>query len=54
MSNQLNIHYNTVKKYLPILTRFNLLNIIDGEHKKEYLINQEMFDFIQIIIDEYK
>jgi predicted transcriptional regulator len=54
ISNQLNIHYNTIKKYLHILKKFNLLQEIDEEHKKEYLLNQDMFKVIQEVIDKLK
>jgi len=54
ISNQLNIHYNTVKKYLHILQKFNLLIEIDEEYKKEYLLNQDMFNVVQNVIDHLK
>jgi len=54
ISKKLNIHYNTIKKYLHILMKFNLLQEIDEEHKKEYLLNQDMFKVIQDVIDHLK
>lgn len=54
ISDKLNIHYNTVKKYLYILQKFNLLNEIDEKQKKEYLLNQDMFNVIQEVIDNLK
>jgi len=54
MSDTLNIHYNTIKKYLHILKKFNLLKEVDEEYKKEYLLNQDMFDVVQKVIDNLK
>ena len=54
ISDQLNIHYNTIKKYLHTLKKFNLLKEIDEGYKKEYLINQDMFETVQNVIDNLK
>ncbi len=54
ISDKLNIHYNTVQKYLNILKKFNLLIEIDEKYKKDYLINQDMFKVIQNVIDRLK
>ena len=54
ISDKLNIHYNTIKKYLHILQKFNLLIEIDEENKKEYLLNQDMFKVVQTVIDKLK
>ena len=34
--------------------KFNLLQEIDEEHKKEYLLNPDMFKVIQSVIDKLK
>lgn len=54
ISDKLKIHYTTVKKYMNILQKFNLLMEIDEEHKKEYLLNPEMFEVIQNVIDNLR
>lgn len=54
ISDRLSIHYNTIRKYLNILKKFNLLVEIDEKHKKEYLLNQDMLDVIQKVIENLK
>jgi predicted transcriptional regulator len=54
ISDTLNIHYTTVKKYMNVLQKFNLLMEIDEEHKKEYLLNPDMLAVIQNVIDNLK
>ena len=54
ISSSLNIHYNTIKKYLNILMKFNLLKETDEEHKKEYFLNEDTFKVIQNVIENLK
>ena len=43
ISELLNIHYNTVKKYLFILLKFNIIEKVNGSRKKSYKLNQEVY-----------
>lgn len=54
ISDNLSIHYTTVKKYMNILQKFNLLMEVDEEHKRKYLLNPDMFAVIQNVIDNLK
>ncbi len=54
ISEKLNIHYNTVRKYLDVLQKFNLLKEIDENKRKEYLLNPDMVKTVQNIIDKLK
>jgi predicted transcriptional regulator len=47
ISEILNIHYNTVKKYLNILLKFNLILKVNGNKKKRYKLNNTVYSNLE-------
>ncbi len=47
MAVTLNIHYNTIKKYVDLLCKLNLIKNINGDRKKRYILNQETFNRVK-------
>lgn len=43
ISESLNIHYNTVKKYLHVLLKFKIIEKVNGNKKTRYKLNQEVY-----------
>jgi predicted transcriptional regulator len=43
ISESLNIHYNTVKKYLHVLLKVKIIEKVNGNKKTRYKLNQEVY-----------
>ncbi len=50
ISKKLNIHYNTVKKYLIILLKFDLISKVNGNKKKGYNLNKTVYSNLEKFI----
>lgn len=50
ISESLNIHYNTIKKYLDILLKLKIIIKVNGNKKKRYQINYDIYQNLERLI----
>jgi len=53
MSKQLNMHYNTIRKYLNILTEIGIIKLFAGNNQKRYFLDHKKYNEKLDVIKNY-